>query len=155
MLICWFLTTEALRLNWVSIFIESGDAPFICALRWFLFRIWVSTLSATINWGSTNLFEWFWCASIKKKKKFCPSIEIKNNQLHLYLGGFFPICRMASCVPSAKSSEDSMHQCYDNYVIVDIGANLTNKKYSRDLDSVIQRAKDAGNFLLTFCSIKV
>lgn len=51
---------------------------------------------------------------------------------------------MASCVPSAKSSEDSMHQCYDNYVIVDIGANLTNKKYSRDLDSVIQRAKDAG-----------
>ena len=31
-----------------------------------------------------------------------------------------------------------------NYIIVDIGANLTNKKYARDLDSVIQRAKEAG-----------
>jgi TatD DNase family protein len=38
----------------------------------------------------------------------------------------------------------SMQQCYENYIIVDIGANLTNKKYGRDLDSVIQRAKDAG-----------
>ena len=32
----------------------------------------------------------------------------------------------------------------DNYIIVDIGANLTNKKFSRDLDSVVQRAKDSG-----------
>jgi len=32
----------------------------------------------------------------------------------------------------------------DNYIIVDVGANLTNKKFGRDLDSVIQRAKDAG-----------
>jgi TatD DNase family protein len=32
----------------------------------------------------------------------------------------------------------------DNYIIVDIGANLTNKKFSRDLDNVIQRARDAG-----------
>ncbi|XP_023341563.1 uncharacterized protein LOC111711430 [Eurytemora carolleeae] len=31
-----------------------------------------------------------------------------------------------------------------NYIIVDIGANLTNKKFSRDLDQVIQRATDAG-----------
>lgn len=31
-----------------------------------------------------------------------------------------------------------------NYIIVDIGANLTNKKFSRDLDQVIQRARDAG-----------
>lgn len=38
----------------------------------------------------------------------------------------------------------SMTQCYENYIIVDVGANLTNKKYIRDLDSVIQRAKDAG-----------
>ncbi|XP_051160941.1 3'-5' ssDNA/RNA exonuclease TatD [Leptopilina boulardi] len=37
-----------------------------------------------------------------------------------------------------------MSQCYENYVLVDVGANLTNKKYSRDLDSVVQRAKDAG-----------
>ena len=27
---------------------------------------------------------------------------------------------------------------------MDVGANLTNKKFGRDLDSVIQRAKDAG-----------
>jgi TatD DNase family protein len=48
---------------------------------------------------------------------------------------------------SAKTPENvsvSMQHCYENYIIVDIGANLTNKKYGRDLDSVIQRAKDAG-----------
>lgn len=38
----------------------------------------------------------------------------------------------------------NMEQCYENLIVVDIGANLTNKKYSRDLDSVVQRAKDAG-----------
>ena len=26
----------------------------------------------------------------------------------------------------------------DNYIIVDVGANLTNKKFARDLDAVIQ-----------------
>ncbi|XP_026477897.1 uncharacterized protein LOC113384401 [Ctenocephalides felis] len=39
---------------------------------------------------------------------------------------------------------DSMKECYENLILIDIGANLTNKKYSRDLESVIQRAKDAG-----------
>lgn len=32
----------------------------------------------------------------------------------------------------------------ENYIIVDIGANLTNKKFTRDLDSVVSRAQDAG-----------
>ncbi|KAL1460961.1 hypothetical protein WDU94_012895 [Cyamophila willieti] len=32
----------------------------------------------------------------------------------------------------------------DNYVLIDVGANLTNRKFSRDLESVVQRAKDAG-----------
>ena len=36
----------------------------------------------------------------------------------------------------------------DNYIIVDVGANLTNKKFSRDLDSVIQRAKDSGKYTI-------
>ena len=31
-----------------------------------------------------------------------------------------------------------------SFVLVDIGANLTNSKYARDLDSVVDRAKDAG-----------
>ena len=31
-----------------------------------------------------------------------------------------------------------------SYILIDIGANLTSSKYSRDLDSVIERAKDAG-----------
>ena len=35
-------------------------------------------------------------------------------------------------------------QQLENYIIVDVGANLTNKKFSRDLDSVLQRAKDSG-----------
>lgn len=39
-----------------------------------------------------------------------------------------------------------MKHCFDNLIVIDAGANLTNKKYSRDLDSVIQRAKDAGKF---------
>ncbi len=34
----------------------------------------------------------------------------------------------------------------DNYIIVDVGANLTNKKFARDLDSVIKRAKEAGMY---------
>ncbi|XP_077484245.1 3'-5' ssDNA/RNA exonuclease TatD-like [Amblyomma americanum] len=32
----------------------------------------------------------------------------------------------------------------ENYILVDICANLVNKKFSRDLESVIQRATDAG-----------
>jgi hypothetical protein len=31
-----------------------------------------------------------------------------------------------------------------SFVVIDIGANLTSSKYARDLDSVIDRAKDAG-----------
>lgn len=41
-------------------------------------------------------------------------------------------------------NEQNMEQCYENLIVIDVGANLTNKKYGRDLDSVIQRAKDAG-----------
>lgn len=41
---------------------------------------------------------------------------------------------------------DEMKQCYENLIVIDCGANLTNKKYSRDLDSVVQRAQDAGNY---------
>ncbi|XP_037942420.1 3'-5' ssDNA/RNA exonuclease TatD [Teleopsis dalmanni] len=37
-----------------------------------------------------------------------------------------------------------LKHCFDNLIVIDAGANLTNKKYSRDLESVIQRAKDAG-----------
>lgn len=40
--------------------------------------------------------------------------------------------------------QTKMEECYENLIVVDVGANLTNKKYSRDLDSVVQRAKDAG-----------
>ena len=39
---------------------------------------------------------------------------------------------------------EEMKHCYENLIVIDSGANLTNKKYSRDLDSVIQRAQDAG-----------
>ncbi|CAD7084305.1 unnamed protein product [Hermetia illucens] len=43
-----------------------------------------------------------------------------------------------------QNTEDLMKHCYENLIVIDVGANLTNKKYSRDLDSVMQRAKDAG-----------
>lgn len=55
-----------------------------------------------------------------------------------------------------KAATSAMSQCYENYVLVDVGANLTNKKYGRDLDSVIQRAKDAGvqKIMVTGASIR-
>ncbi|KAI4490331.1 hypothetical protein M0802_010708 [Mischocyttarus mexicanus] len=63
--------------------------------------------------------------------------------------------------PASSNSEENaissdMTRCYENYIIVDVGANLTNKKYSRDLDSVIQRAKDAGvqKIMVTGASIR-
>ena len=40
--------------------------------------------------------------------------------------------------------EDNNTEIDENYVIVDIGANLNNKKFIRDLDSVVARAQDAG-----------
>lgn len=40
-----------------------------------------------------------------------------------------------------KKIEDDLTS---SFVLVDIGANLTNSKYARDLDSVLDRAKDAG-----------
>jgi TatD DNase family protein len=43
-----------------------------------------------------------------------------------------------------STNNKTMEQCYENYILVDVGANLTNKKYSRDLESVIQRARDSG-----------
>ncbi|XP_023016884.1 3'-5' ssDNA/RNA exonuclease TatD [Leptinotarsa decemlineata] len=54
------------------------------------------------------------------------------------------------------STETEMEKCYENYIIIDVGANLTNKKYSRDLDSVVQRAKDSGvqKIMVTGTSVK-
>lgn len=46
-----------------------------------------------------------------------------------------------------EENSKNMEECYENLIVIDVGANLTNKKYSRDLDSVIQRAKDAGNLM--------
>ncbi|PSN47590.1 3'-5' ssDNA/RNA exonuclease TatD [Blattella germanica] len=64
---------------------------------------------------------------------------------------------MASSETSVvENISESMQECYANYVIIDIGANLTNKKYGRDLDSVIQRAKDAGMiFNIVTCVQKI
>ncbi|XP_045476862.1 3'-5' ssDNA/RNA exonuclease TatD [Harmonia axyridis] len=55
-----------------------------------------------------------------------------------------------------SNSCNNMEKCYENYILIDIGANLTNKKYSRDLDAVIQRAKDSGvqKIMVTGTSVK-
>lgn len=45
-----------------------------------------------------------------------------------------------------ESVVDNMKHCYENLILIDVGANLTNKKYSRDLDAVIQRAQDSGQY---------
>lgn len=46
----------------------------------------------------------------------------------------------------AKSDTNinQMNKLFENYILVDVGANLTNRKYLRDLEPVISRAKDAG-----------
>lgn len=43
-----------------------------------------------------------------------------------------------------EGTVDDMKHCYENLILIDVGANLTNKKYSRDLDAVVQRAQDSG-----------
>jgi TatD DNase family protein len=55
-----------------------------------------------------------------------------------------------------STNNKTMEQCYENYILVDVGANLTNKKYSRDLESVIQRARDSGvqKIMVTGTSVK-
>jgi len=45
---------------------------------------------------------------------------------------------------SAESSQTSDEKSGSAYILIDIGANLTNKKFSRDLEAVVRRAKDAG-----------
>lgn len=62
----------------------------------------------------------------------------------------------ASKSDEAAAAASAMSRCYENYILVDVGANLTNKKYSRDLDSVVQRAKDAGvqKIMVTGASIR-
>lgn len=37
------------------------------------------------------------------------------------------------------------------YFMIDCGTLLTNRKYQKDLDSVIERAKDSGKFFENFC----
>lgn len=54
-----------------------------------------------------------------------------------------------SASSDATLADDNMSKCYENLIVIDAGANLTNKKYSRDLDSVVQRAKDAGKWRMT------
>lgn len=39
---------------------------------------------------------------------------------------------------------DDMKHCYENLILIDTSASLTNKKFSRDLDLVLQRAQDSG-----------
>lgn len=57
---------------------------------------------------------------------------------------------MAKCETKTDSGVDDLEEAMgslldsENYIIVDIGANLTNKKFTRDLDSVVARARDAG-----------
>lgn len=50
----------------------------------------------------------------------------------------------ATMAATNENNVDNMQQFYENLILIDVGANLTNKKYSRDLDAVIQRAQDSG-----------
>lgn len=54
------------------------------------------------------------------------------------------------------SSDTQMKSYFENYILVDVGANLTNRKFNRDLESVIGRAKDSGvqKIIVSSTSIK-
>ncbi|CAH1393686.1 unnamed protein product [Nezara viridula] len=49
-----------------------------------------------------------------------------------------------SATDKEPTCDSNMKRYFENYILVDVGANLTNRKFSRDLESVIARAKDAG-----------
>lgn len=39
---------------------------------------------------------------------------------------------------------EEMKSCYENLILIDVGGNLISKKFARDLDSILKRAKDSG-----------
>lgn len=39
---------------------------------------------------------------------------------------------------------DEMKSCYENLILIDCGSNLISKKFARDLDLIMKRAKDSG-----------
>ena len=77
------------------------------------------------------------------------------NSLFIQIRHWIKIPQTVGKMASMKTENNNLHktvksapllQQLENYIIVDVGANLTNKKFSRDLDSVLQRAKDSGSF---------
>ncbi len=77
------------------------------------------------------------------------------NSLFIQIRHWIKIPQTVRKMASMKTENNNLHktvksapllQQLENYIIVDVGANLTNKKFSRDLDSVLQRAKDSGTF---------
>lgn len=57
---------------------------------------------------------------------------------------------MACQLNNAVDIQDPIKENYDNYLLIDVGSNMVNKKFSRDLESVLQRAKDSGQFCVYF-----
>ncbi|XP_076372622.1 3'-5' ssDNA/RNA exonuclease TatD-like isoform X2 [Tachypleus tridentatus] len=47
-------------------------------------------------------------------------------------------------VSGQEEAEAIIKSMEGTYLLVDVGANLTNKKFARDLDAVVQRSRDAG-----------
>lgn len=59
--------------------------------------------------------------------------------------------RTMACRPSsADDAQDPIKENYDNYLLIDVGSNMVNKKFTRDLESVLQRAKDSGEYGVCF-----
>lgn len=52
----------------------------------------------------------------------------------------------AEHTPTSATPESSFKHLYENLILIDLAANLVHKKYSRDQENVIQRAKDAGQY---------
>jgi len=76
--------------------------------------------------------------------KLLPNSALRR--LYLTSGQFCDSFRQLSMSKTALTDHigEPITESFDNYLLIDIGANLTSKKYGRDLDSVLQRAKEAG-----------
>lgn len=70
-----------------------------------------------------------------------------NNLVSYFFFDFAKLQKMANIsniLEDVRANTNGNETVDSNYILIDIGANLTNKKFSRDVDAVVQRAKESG-----------
>lgn len=136
---CVIMFEKAHSVRWLS----KSSRPFLPRTLFLLtlaktvcnLLIWVSKVSTAITTAKV-------ICSIARCFRHPPASNIKHCKLK-EASFVKQIIRMSSS--DEKSLEDMITGLsLEGRFIVDIGANLTNKVYDDDLDTVLQRAKDSG-----------